>query len=97
MTNGRPKRQRRCSKKHALSLAEGFVQCCAEPVEGKATALLTHGAYSQYVSTSGAKRQVCEPEGQENGRPAYAKPLSAFVAHFGEVGSAGMELLACQP
>jgi len=31
-------------------------------VEGKAAALLTRGAYSQYVSTA-------------NGRPAYAKPL----------------------
>jgi len=31
-------------------------------VEGKAAALLTRGAYSQYVSTA-------------KGRPAYAKPL----------------------
>jgi len=35
----------------------------------KAAALLTRGAYSQYVSASGAKRQVCEPEGQAKWRP----------------------------
>ncbi len=53
-------------------------------LSSKAAAILTRGAYILYVSTA-------------KGRPAYAKPLSAFVAHFGEVGSAGMEPLACQP
>jgi len=34
----------------------------------KAAAVLTHGAYIKYVSASGAKRQVCEPEGQAKAR-----------------------------
>jgi len=52
---------RECSKKHALSLSEG-----SSPVlslaEGKAAAILTRGAYMEYVSTA-------------KWRPAYAKPL----------------------
>ena len=43
---------RECSKKHALSPSEGSVQSCPELAEGKAEAILTRGAYSQYVSTA---------------------------------------------
>ena len=38
----------------------------------KAAALLTRGAYFQYVSASGATRQVCEPEGQAKWRRCLA-------------------------
>ncbi len=44
-------------------------------VEEKAAAVLTRGAYSHYVSASGAKRQVCEPEGQAKGRRCLCEPL----------------------
>ncbi len=43
---------RECSKKHALSLSEGSVQSCPEAIEGKAAAILTRGAYMEYVSTA---------------------------------------------
>ncbi len=33
----------------------GFVQACPELVEGKAAAILTRGAYMQYVSANAAK------------------------------------------
>jgi hypothetical protein len=45
---------RECSKKS--------VQSCPEPLEGKAAAILTRGAYMEYVSTA-------------KWRPACAKPL----------------------
>jgi len=56
-------RGRECSKKHALSLPEGFaclpkplrrrlVQPRPEFIEGKAPAILTRRAYSQYVSAA---------------------------------------------
>ncbi len=57
--------ERECSKK--------FVQPSPDPVEGKAAAVLTRGAYSQYVSARGATRQVCEPEGQAKGRPCQCE------------------------
>ncbi len=47
--NNRHQHRREWSKKHALSLSEGSVLSGAEE---KAAAFLTHGAYSQYVSTA---------------------------------------------
>jgi hypothetical protein len=48
-------------------ISKGPSRPVLRPLEGKAAALFTRGAYAEYVST-------------ETWRPAWAKPLSAFVA-----------------
>ena len=56
---------RECSKKS--------VQSCPEPLEGKAAAILTRGAYMEYVSTA-------------KWRPACAKPLRPLARKAGFSG-----------
>ncbi len=50
------------SKKHALSLPKGPSSPVLRPLEGKAAAIFTRGAYAEYLSTG-------------KWRPACAKPL----------------------
>ncbi len=66
---------RECSKKHALSPSEGFVQSCPERSRRKGRS--PFGARSvRFIRKRKRReeRQVCEPEGGKRTTPGLASP-----------------------
>lgn len=47
-------------------------------LSSKAVAIFERGAYPQYMSASGAKRQICEPEGQAKWRECRCRLLRFY-------------------